>query len=354
MRTGINSVKKYSLLPLFFFLFVFSLAAQETMDTPFVREDPSSFRETKIYVPPIDGIGSIEDMAYFFKGITGEITRQYRTLGRTRRTSDYVITGKIMPIAELEEEIEMPPDSEDDENILFIELFDNTMQEIIALQYITYTIPDATTDEALSVIIYNLISGIPDLLEGTGSYDDWRNKRLYLHASFLWTPRMYAADYVAVHNAGIGGQIMADYHFLSWLAVTAGVQVSQDWVTTYSDPNDYVQDMVLYVPLAAKFVFRPGDLFMLEPYLGLQGNFSLLQTTWSFPLAWIIGAQFGVKVGFGIVTLDAGFAMDVGKSAILDPESDFALAEFHRYSLHVGLGFKYGFWDRIKPEFHFN
>ena len=325
------------------------------MDTPFVREDPSSFRETKIYVPPIDGIGSIEDMAYFFKGITGEITRQYRTLGRTRRTSDYVITGKIMPIAELEEEIEMPPDSEEDENILFIELFDNTMQEIIALQYITYTIPDATTDEALSVIIYNLISGIPDLLEGTGSYDDWRNKRLYLNAIFQWTPRFYVADHPAVHNAGIGGKVTADWHFLDWLAVSLGVEVSQDSIPLYLEPNDHLIDMILYVPLAAKFVFRPGELFMLEPFIGVQGNFSLIGYTHPFPLAWLIGAQLGVKVGFGIVTLDTGFSMDFGKSWVLEHANEKWIGEtYNRYSLNVGVGFKYGFFDRVKPEFHFN
>jgi hypothetical protein len=94
---------------------------------------------------------------------------------------------------------------------------------------------------------------------------------------------------------------------------------------------------------------------MFEPFLGLQGNFSLLGDTRPFPLAWLIGAQLGVKVGFGIVTIDAGFSMDIGPTYILDhPIDGYLYRSYDRYSLNVGVGFKYGFFDRVKPEFHFN
>jgi len=322
-----------------------SLSAQETM---FIREDEASLRETKIYVPPIDGIGAIEDMAFFFKQITGEITRQYRLLGRTRFTSDYVITGRIMPIAELEDEIEMPPDSEEDEYILFVELFDNQIQEIIGIQYITYTIPDESTEEALSVIIYNLLSGIPGFLEGFTFYDAWRNKILYLNVSFLWTPRIYIGDYQSVNISGVGAEVTADYHFLSWLALSVNAELSQDWVVTYTSPDEMFMDMVLAFPVAAKFVFRPGESFMLEPYLGMQYTFSLLGRTHPYPLAWLIGAQIGINLGYGIIiTFDPRFTMDFSKSYIVGYD-DYL---YWRYSIHLGVGIKYGFWDRVKPVF---
>jgi len=341
-------MKKFVFLLVVFFA-VLSLYAQDAPPPPqaFIRENPENLRETKIYVPPIDGIGSIEDMAYFFKQITAEITRQYRTLGRTRRTSDYVITGKIMPIAELEEEIEMPPDSEEDEYILFIELFNNETQEVIGVQYITYTVPDESTTDSLSVIIYNMVSGIPDLLEGIGFYDAWRNKRLYLNANFLWMPRIYIGTQQAANFSGVGPQIGVDYHFLSWLAVSASVEWQQEWVVFDADTDDFLMDMTLGFPLAAKFVFRPGENFMLEPYLGAQYNLSLLRNSRPFPISWLVGAELSIRLPFGlIVTIDPSFSMDFGQSYFVErPEYPY-----WRYSIHLGAGVKYGFFDRIKIE----
>jgi len=335
-------LKKYAVVLLFFLIVIFNASAQKLG-----RDNPDDFRETKIYVPPIDGIGVIEDMAYFYKSITGEITRQYRQLGRTRRTSDYVITGRVMPIAELEEEIEMPPDAEGDENVLFIELFNNETDEIIAVQYITYTIPDATTDEAMSVIIYNMLSGIPDLLEGVAFYDNWRNKRLYLNLSGLWTPRIYVAEYQSVNITGVGAEFTVDYHIMSFLAASVGAEISQDWVrlTTIGTLGDDSTDMIVAFPLAAKFVFRPGDNFMLEPYLGAQYNISLLGTTTPYPIAWLAGAQIGIRLGFGILTFDPRFSMDFGPSWTTLDGGTF---QYWRYSVHLGVGFKMGFFNRIK------
>jgi len=337
-------LKKYAVLLLFFLVAVFHASAQDLG-----RDNPDDFRETKIYVPPIDGIGVIEDMAYFFKQITGEITRQYRQLGRTRRTSDYVITGRLMPIAELEEEIEIPPGGEEDENVLFIELFNNETDEIIGMQYITYTIPDETTEESISVIIYNMLSGIPDLLEGIAFYDTWRNKRLYINASFLWTPRIYIGNYQALNITGVGGEVTVDYHILSFLAVSVGAEISQDWIRLYTvgSLGDDAKDMILSLPVAAKYVFRPGDNFMLEPYLGAQYNLSLLRTTSVYPISWLAGAQIGIRVGFGIITFDPRFSMDFNKSWTTLEDKPH---EYWRYSMHLGVGFKMGFFDRIRKD----
>jgi len=335
-------LKKYAVLPLFFLFTVFCAFAQAP-----TRDNPADFRETRIYVPPIDGIGVIEDMAYFYKQITGEITRQYRQLGRTRRTSDYVITGRVMPIDELEEEIEMPPDAEGDENVLFIELFNNETDEIIGMQYITYTIPDATTEEAISVIIYNMLSGIPDLLEGIAFYDNWRHRRLYLNASFLWTPRYFYGDYPSVNISGVGAEITADVHLLSFLAVSLGGELSQEWMRITNKEGDEQTDMLLAVPLAVKFVFRPLESFMLEPYLGAQYNLSLLRTTTPYPVAWLAGTQLGIRLGYGVLTIDPRFSMDFGKSWTVFKGDTY---EYWRYSIHLGIGFKLGFFNRIKRE----
>jgi hypothetical protein len=327
-------MKKAALFILFAFAAALpaSLAAQQT----------EIYHETRIYVPPIDGIGMIDDMAYFYKQITGEIVRQYRTLGKTRRTSDYVITGRIMPLAEEGIDMSMlPPGSENDENILYIELFNNAMGETIGAQFITYSIPDMTTEESLSVIIYNMLAGVPDLLEGMASYETWRHKWLYANLNFLWTPRVYTGIYQSVNIASVGAEAMADFHFLPYLSLRLGAEIVQDWVVVHTASNESYSDMILDIPVAVSFVFRPQEIFMLQPYLGVTYNVSLLNTTRPFPLSWMAGVEWGIKLGPGIFTLEPRFAMDFGRSQIVGRN-----AEYWRYTIHLGIGYKIGFFDR--------
>lgn len=312
----------------FFMLFLPPLSAQE--------------RETRIFVPPLDGTGYIDDMAYFFKQITGEIVGQYRTLGRTRRTSDYVITGRVMPIEDLNEPI--PLGAENDTNVLFVELFDNELGEVISDQFVTYSYPDEATNEMLSVIIYNMLSVIPDSMEGTfGSYDAWRNKRLYLNINFLWVPRVYTGQQQSVNIAGVGAEALVDFHIFRFLAVKAGVEITPEWVVMSSRPEEQTQDMIMSGTAALAFVLRPQDIFMLEPYVGAQYNFSLQNKTEPYPISWTAGFQLGIRTGLGIITIDPRFSMDIGESKI-DPNID--TRQYWRYTMHLGIGYKIGFFNR--------
>jgi len=327
-------MKKIFFLILLFASFSLILSAQQV----------ATFHETRIYVPPIDGIGMIDDMAYFYKQITGEITRQYRTLGKTRRTSDYVITGRLMPIDE-DPDIDvnsLPPGTENDEWILYVELFDNLIDEVIGTQFLTYSIPDETTDDSLSIIIYNMLSGVPDLLEGMASYETWRNRMLYVNLNFLWNPRVYSGDYQSVNIASVGAEAMVEYHLLSFLAFKAGAEITQDWINVYTAVGESHTDMILDFPVAVAFVFRPQEIFMLEPYLGITYNLSLMGTTRPYPLSWMAGAELGIKLGPGILTIDPRFTMDFGKSFITANSVDY-----WRYTIHIGIGYKIGFFDRL-------
>ena len=316
---------------LMFFLAAVSVSAQQ-----------AAFRETKIYVPPIDGTGIIDDMAYFYKQITGEITRQFRTLGKTRRTSDYVITGRLMPLYEAEiDRSALPSGSENDGHILYLELFNNDIGEIIATQFITYSVPDETTEESLSVIIYNMLSGIPDLLEGTASYETWRNKWLYASLNFLWVPRVYNGLYQSLNIASVGAEAMVDFQFLPFLSLKLGAEVTQDWISVYSSTGEAYTDMILDIPAALAFVFRPQEIFMLEPYIGINYNISLTNVTQPYPLSWMAGVEWGIKLGYGILTIDPRFSMDFGRSFVINRQ-----VEYWRYTIYLGLGYKIGFIDR--------
>jgi hypothetical protein len=298
-----------------------------------------SYRETRIYVPPLDGVGFIDDMALFYKRITAEIIMQYRSLGKARVLSDYVITGKVMPLEEVE--ITMPPDTEGDRYVLFVELFDNSINETIGEQYITYEIPDANTEEALSVVLYNLLSAIPDVIELYGEEDNWRNKFVYLDLSFLWTPQVYSATFQSVYISSVGIEVKTSFHVLDFLSIRVGAELVPEWVVIYASESNYTQDIIIDFPVAVAYVLRPMQNIMLEPYLGAKFNLSLQKVTHPYPFSWLAGIELGLRAGYGILTVDPRFAMDFGRSYIVD-----APQEYWRYTIHLGVGYKIGFQQK--------
>jgi hypothetical protein len=297
------------------------------------------YRETRIYVPPIDGVGFIDDLAWFYRQITTEITSLHRTLGRARRFSDYVITGKLMPIEG--EAIELLPGSENDEYVLYVELVDNATEEAIGNQYLTYLYPDENTANALSVIIYNMLSPIPDSIEIYSEEDNWRNKFIYLTGSFAWTPTVFRSKYQSFNGNSVSGGIMADVHFLSFLGLKAGGEVLQDWVAVYDDKS--YSGMVLEFPVALMYVLRLRDNFLLEPYIGGTVNLPLFGDVSPFPVSWMAGIDIGVKAGIGILTFEPRFSMDFGQSTVGTKEDN---TKYYRYKVHVGVGYKVGFIQR--------
>jgi hypothetical protein len=304
-----------------------------------------SYRETRIYVPPVDGEGYIDDLAWFYRQITGEVDSLHRTLGRSRRTSDYVITGRLVPA--VGEKIQLLPGAEEDEYVLYIELFDNQLNENIGSQYITYSYPDERTVAALSVIIYNMLSALPDTVELYSAEDAWRNRFLHLNLNFLWNPSVYTGVYQSAYASRVGAEFMLDIHVLPFLALKAGAEVAPDWIVVSQNENkkNEYNDMIISFPAAVAFVLRPGNILMLEPYAGASLNLSLNGISKPYPLSWMAGTQLGIKAGIGILTIDPRFSMDFGKSnTIAEKLADEH--EYWRYTVHFGIGYKIGFFSR--------
>jgi len=318
-----------------FFLFIFLTAACGALWA-------ETYHEVKIYVPPLDGVGFIDDMAYFFKRITGEIVMQYRTLGKARVLSDYTITGRVMPIAE--EEIELPPDSEDDEYVLYVELYDNRQDEPMGEQFITFTIPDDNTERALSVILYNLLSAIPDVIEEDDS-GNWRNKLLYLSLAFMWKPTVYTGTLQATNIAQVGAEFLVDFHLFNFLSVRLGAELSQDWVVILpGEKNFFNLDMIIDFPVSIAYVLKPFENIMIEPYLGGNFNLSITKNTYPNHFSWHAGVELDIKLGPGILTIDPRFTQDIGRSVV---EADNTTYEYWRYMMHLGVGYKLGFFKRL-------
>jgi len=367
--------------------FIFGLLVFFIVVPVFARD----IREARIFVPPIVGYGRAGDNAYFYRQLTSEVVFQYYALVRSQRVCDYVLRAVILPYGVVEPEAEpgiltpvpgnpFPPLNnipgiheffswEIDDNIYFydttgvdnyepkvrpiytpalqeisddyeftlkLELIDNLTGELLGEQELIYSAIDASVGDLLSILIYNMLAGIPDIEET----NDWRDKWIFLEASLLWAPRIYVEDERSVHWPNFGFRSAFEFHFANFMSFEFGVQLIQDLVTVDSKEH---RDLILEFPLAIKFALKPAKHFMLEPYGGIAFNVSLMKTTVPAVSSWFAGFQFGVKAGKGMIVIDPRFSMDLEKSSLHGNYS-----AYQRNTMQLGIGYKIGFILRRK------
>jgi len=399
-----SSLAKSRLFLVVFLLTGFSVFAQ-------------TYREAKIFIPPIEGTGTPEENIFFYKQLTYEVVLQYNSLVRSRFGSDFTLKGIIEPYLgeelltiedpkvedvvnnvdivvlpaspvpprpiprirntlgrreffswEVEgnilffdttgegnyepevkreviviEEPEPVPEPvyeeiiyDSNEKVFILELIESLTGEVVARQYLIYGTVDDSVSELVSVIVYYMLAGTPDIVQ----IDDWRYNWLFVNVSGLWAPRIYVDKDQIFNLVNFGLSVSAEYHFTDFAAVELGLQLAQDRVTVSSSDDEY-RDLILEIPVALKFILKPLNNLMLEPYLGGSFNLSLMGTTRPFIFSWFAGLQLGVKTGPGMIIIDPRFSMDFNKSVI--PENK---AEYHRIMMQVGIGYKFGFFPK--------
>jgi len=317
------------ILPFFFLLVCFSLNAQ-------------TFRESRIYVPPIAGAGTQSENTFFYRLLTYEVTLQYQSIVRNQAGSDYILLGSVDTYAGFlsrnpadklaANAVPVPPPQgrQAESHVFNLQLIDSKTGEIIGEQHLIYTEIDTSINGLVSIIVYNLLSCIPDQVET----NDWRSNWLYLGASVLWSPRLYISNYQSVNWLNVGLGISAEYHFLNFMSLGLGANFTQDWLVV-TVGREY-RDLILEVPLSLRFVFKPTDHLMLELYGAFSVNLSMMQVTKVSPFSLSAGFQFGVKAGPGIFTVDPRFSMDLYPSALGN------ILTYNRYIVHIGIGYKFG------------
>ena len=299
-----------------FLLICFSLNAQ-------------TIRDMKIYVPPVLGEGRAGDSNFFYQQLTYEVIYQQHSLVRASAGSDFTLRGAIAP----------EPVNGSRNYSFYLELLKSSTNEVIASQHVVYYLIDTSVVSLLSSMAYNMLSSLPTVF-GT---DDWRENHLFLDAGLLWAPRLYfAAENQSINWMNIGLGFSGEYHFNRLMAAGIGLQFSQDWIVISQVNSIEHRDLLLDIPLLFKFVFKPGDL-MLEPYTGLSLNLSLMQITQPSLLSWLVGMQLGVKAGPGSLVIDPRFAMDLYSSSVPS-------LEYNRYTIQVGIGYKFGFLPKTSAR----
>lgn len=325
----IGTLRKNILVLALLFCGGFSLAAQSRTGTSF-------------YVPPITGNGAKpEDNFVFYRMLVLELTERDFNLAKTLEGSDYSFLGILAPY---------------DESlfIFHLGLWDNKTGEVQVEGELLYGVPD-DINRLFPFLVTNLLYTVPDDMlytvpedtlytaqEDVGEIDEWHKKWLYVGLALTWTPRVYISGDSAKSSTTYGephGAISAEFHFLNFLSFETGVQLAADELNT---DYGYYRDTMLEIPLLLKFVAKPGSYFMLEPYVGAHINISLLNKTAPPLFSFLAGFQYGVKAGPGVVFIDARFAMDFENSTV----DNARVPPYRRYLIHLGLGYKYGLFQK--------
>jgi hypothetical protein len=171
--------------------------------------------------------------------------------------------------------------------------------------------------------------------------DRWRNKWLYVNFSagadmvYLVRTGSVLTDQGLVAPIGFVG---AEIQFLDMMAL----ELDALKVRLLHDTNRYV--ITLNSSALLKWVFKPDDFAMIEPYAGAEYSFAVTgeKLPWLSVLA---GVQAGVRGGErGSAIIDFGVSYSLlGSWHLASGEREYGVMRFV-----FSAGYKFGFWDRKK------
>ena len=283
-----------------------------------------------VYVPPVTGTGSRpSDNEFFYNQLIAEVTYQHFKLAKEKKDAEFSLAGAIAlhPL-------------NDQEYVLHLALLDNKTNKSKADGELVYEDPE-DIKAMFPSLVYTLLFTIPQEV----GKDNWRNRWLFAGAKVSWTPRIYESESVVTHLASIGGGIFTEYHFLNFLSVETGFEIASDMIKVVAKDKKSYSNVLLEIPVLIKFVLKPGDYFVLEPYAGVHFNLPFDKTTVPPAISWLVGFQYGVKAGPGVVFIDPRFSMDIGETG-MEADSSVKGLKFQRYILHLGIGYKLGFFTK--------
>jgi hypothetical protein len=309
-----------------------------------------------LYVSPVEGTGNgPEDNDILSDLLIGELAAWNFILTATPGAADYTLLATLSPFSGDTGEKYLLSLSllNKDGMILYGQTLPYTAMEEVRLY-----IPSIMRNMLSSVfVVYVAESESIAGAEKEIDPDEWRKKLWYIGESVFWSPRLYYGSLLSSNLANFGFGISAEYHFLQfafgkweflkYLSVATGMEFVPDWVMATNKFGDEYRNTILQIiPLRLSYVWRPGALFMHQPFLGIHFNVPLYKDTRPTLLSWDIGFQFGLKAGPGIAYAEARYSMDFGKSGLNISRQD--TRTYQRFVMQLGIGYKYDLPTKIK------
>jgi hypothetical protein len=320
-----------------------------------------SGNSSPIYIAP--GTGNYEaDSRFFDENFAREFAGAGYTVVQNEAQASYRINLHV------EDNLEYGEYEDSKLKILNIALVDaRNSREIISFAW-EFDVPEEMYEWSLDML-YQSIPNQPSVSASPVPVTDpnhWRNKWLYAliygGTGFTWflSENIDGAEYTYTGpflsdgsrkyiNTGSnqGGQILpvfgagAEFQFLNYMSAETGIKFR------FNDVEGNKNIPVLAIPLYVKFPLKPGKLFMIEPYIGIELNISTdADAIKPAILSAAGGFQLGVWGGkWGAAFIDTNISFDLGLSEVNGP---YGNGTFQRISLGFSVGYKYGFYNRNK------
>jgi hypothetical protein len=323
--------------------------------------------DINVYVAPVSG-GMPEQQIFFADNFRMELLGANYTVVESQADSDYTMNLSITQDVEASYKDEFGHmQAERIINILTVSLMDTVeAREILQFSWAFETLEEMY--EWNLHLIYQAMANVPlTKLTGVVDTNHWRNKWIYLRASFDYPITFYAVDQsntsISVLNptkkedyARLDHQIRPfpgvtlgiEFQFLNWLSVEGDFQVS------FGEP--LATTFIPAIQVALKFPLKPSRHFMIEPYGVMSFPSTTTPNTFEFPTYGLGGGiQVAVKGGeMGAFFMDINyihFIGDVVTGNNFDPSRpEPARLRWTRFSLGLGVGYKVGFFNRNRDE----
>ncbi|MDR3192706.1 MAG: hypothetical protein LBT87_06535 [Treponema sp.] len=326
-----------------------------------------SRNDITVYIPPVLG-GLPEQQIFFAENFKMELIGANYAVVDDQVDADYVLALTITQEAEFYEDESGAPPEETGEivNVLTISLQNNDDgRELLQFSWAFDSLEEMY--EWNLHLIYQAMANVPlTKLTVVPDTDHWRNKWLYVRASFDYPITFYAyPDPTAITADPVAGQKAAysvlDHKVLPFPGVTLGVEfqflnwmsVEGDFKVNFGDPLSTA--FIPAIDFQLKFPLKPSKHFMIEPYGIASFPTTTATNTVEFPrLGLGGGVQFGVKGGsMGAFFVDVNYIHSLGMVVTRNTDSDKPnpnTISWNRFSVGLGIGYKIGFFNRNKED----
>jgi hypothetical protein len=319
--------------------------------------------DIKVYIAPV--AGDPEQAAFFHDNFTTETIGAGYTVTENAKEADYTLKMEVKPNMILYDDGTSdlaPPDEK--QSVLQISLVRNEDKS----ELVAFTFAFDTVDEMYDFnlyLLYETMANVPLTKLGDTEKDNrWRNKWLYLRASFDYPITFYQLkEPKALWGGGSGNANDADrWHNLDhrinpFPAVTLGLEFQYlNWMSSelnfnlsFSDPMS--ASFIPAIQFEQKFPIKPSDYFMIEPYMAVSMPVDTSANNVRFPKLGLGGGiQLGVKGGsMGSIFVDVNYIYYLGDVVIKNNSSYYPYPpeiRYNRFVVGIGIGYKAGFFDR--------
>jgi len=343
-----------------------------------------------IYIPPVTGFGKDPgDNEVIAQMLVNEIKIRNGVLGNSLQKADFILYGTIAPYHAEEQYYHdyvylntdgtstnvtvhtynpMLRNSREQVYIFQLILKNEKANQAVLVQNLLYTSIDTVYD-FFPLLIFNIYSQMsikrPSLKKIDN--DDWRNKWLYLRASFDFPITFYKLKDDGLKAGGVysddlshvqqldnkvialpGLTLGAEVQLLDWLSLEPNIQANWEYL---NDQDFFNMEAGLQIKFPLKFIRN----IMLEPYGAVvypvystsSGVFDSLPM-----LAFGGGCQVATRGGHpGAIFLDVNYMYYFpGDAVVNNPYGNLfpkpPVIHYQRYVIGLGIGYKFGLVDR--------